>query len=603
MPGNADISTEAVGGASAQDSVPQAPQAEIHVNVANVSTANTGPAVPRLDGLLVRSAFQKLKSAGEEIQAGIEEAVARQLQADEAGTVEVSQAVASETIETEPSPAEAEAGAGEMLTSQTTEAVDATPSSEEVSAPETPVSEPTDSKTVPPPGEMAQTTTAPPGIAGLFENASPEEITALRAYLQQLQAQKLEGSAEAPAPQPVAPKVSAPENVPQPAAPEPSVPESPSAEAVASMTAPVEPSGQQPETKQAGEAPSEQVVSDLKSSETDTLETGDSKTRTDYDAMLDFFVPVPEQAKETQPQQKLSATEPTGGPVADPDGKSTDDIYNLEASADEKPAGKDHPLESALDEELASKLDQVKASEGEPLPEAQEDGGKELSRLPRNVQAYYLQPLRRVAEYGVPSCDLQLRSYSLRPLESFCDFALRAAYYLGLPAYGPVPLPKIIERWTVPKSTFIYKKAQENFERITRRRLIQIRDGHPETVQIWLAFLQKHQQAAVGMKANMWEFSSIGKSPCQVFLLCSAILTLWARCCQGDGQGARGSRSSDQRQTPSSGPEQADRNGGEGRRVAPEREISVDWRSIHRGDVRWCYLNTHLNGTCSSIFA
>ncbi|KAI1757439.1 hypothetical protein F4782DRAFT_525252 [Xylaria castorea] len=130
-------------------------------------------------------------------------------------------------------------------------------------------------------------------------------------------------------------------------------------------------------------------------------------------------------------------------------------------------------------------------------------------RLPRSVQALYLQPLRREAEYGVPSCDLQLRSYSIPNLEFFCDFALRAAYYLHLPAFGPVPLPKITERWTVPRSHFIFKKSQENFERITRRRLIQIRDGHPETVQVWLAFLQKHAYYGIGMKANMWEYSSL----------------------------------------------------------------------------------------------
>ncbi|KAJ2979647.1 hypothetical protein NUW58_g7151 [Xylaria curta] len=130
-------------------------------------------------------------------------------------------------------------------------------------------------------------------------------------------------------------------------------------------------------------------------------------------------------------------------------------------------------------------------------------------RLPRAVQALYLQPLRREAEYGVPSCDLQLRSYSIPNLEFFCDFALRAAYYLGLPAFGPVPLPKITERWTVPRSHFIFKKSQENFERITRRRLIQIRDGHPETVQVWLAFLQKHAYYGIGMKANMWEYASL----------------------------------------------------------------------------------------------
>lgn len=131
--------------------------------------------------------------------------------------------------------------------------------------------------------------------------------------------------------------------------------------------------------------------------------------------------------------------------------------------------------------------------------------------MPRALSALYLKPLRREVTYGVPSCDLQLRSYTLRNLEFFCDFALRAAYYLGLPAFGPVPLPKLTERWTVPKSTFIFKKSQENFERITLRRLIQIRDGHPDTVAVWLAFLQKHAYYGVGMKANVFEFSKLGK--------------------------------------------------------------------------------------------
>ncbi|KAK1657098.1 ribosomal protein S10 domain-containing protein [Colletotrichum godetiae] len=131
-------------------------------------------------------------------------------------------------------------------------------------------------------------------------------------------------------------------------------------------------------------------------------------------------------------------------------------------------------------------------------------------RYPRGVQALYLQPLRREAEYGIPSCDLQLRSYSLRNLEFFSDFALRAAYYLKLPAFGPVPLPRITERWTVPRSSFIFKKSQENFERVTMRRLVQIRDGNPETVQLWLAFLQKHAYYGIGMKANVWDFGKLG---------------------------------------------------------------------------------------------
>lgn len=133
------------------------------------------------------------------------------------------------------------------------------------------------------------------------------------------------------------------------------------------------------------------------------------------------------------------------------------------------------------------------------------------ARLPRSVQAVYLRPLRRKAEHGLPVCDLQLRSYSVENVEFFADFAIRAAYYLNLPVSGPVPLPRIVERWTVPRSNFVHKKSQENFERITLRRLIQIKDGHPKAVQAWLAFLRKHAFYGVGMKANVWEHESLGK--------------------------------------------------------------------------------------------
>lgn len=91
-----------------------------------------------------------------------------------------------------------------------------------------------------------------------------------------------------------------------------------------------------------------------------------------------------------------------------------------------------------------------------------------------------------------------------------CDFALRAAYFATLPAYGPVPLPKKTERWTVPRSNFVHKKSQENFERVTHKRLIQIKDGHPETVEMWLAFIRRHQYHGVGMKANIWGHDEIG---------------------------------------------------------------------------------------------
>ncbi|KAI1513398.1 ribosomal protein s10p s20e [Pyrenophora tritici-repentis] len=133
----------------------------------------------------------------------------------------------------------------------------------------------------------------------------------------------------------------------------------------------------------------------------------------------------------------------------------------------------------------------------------------ESLRTPLNVRAIHLRPLRRTPTHGVPTCDLQLRTYSVRGLILFADFAVRAAYYMGLCARGPIPLPRITERWTVPRSNFIFKKSQENFERVTMRRLIQIQDGHPDVVKAWLAFLVKHQYHGVGMKANVWEFEGL----------------------------------------------------------------------------------------------
>ncbi|KAF8459829.1 ribosomal protein S10 domain-containing protein, partial [Kalaharituber pfeilii] len=131
-------------------------------------------------------------------------------------------------------------------------------------------------------------------------------------------------------------------------------------------------------------------------------------------------------------------------------------------------------------------------------------------RFPLSLQAIYYKPLHRPPTHGLPVCNLHLRSYSVRNLEFQCDFALRAAYYLNLPASGIVALPKRTERWTVPRSNFVHKKSQENYERVTYKRLIQIKDGHSDTVELWLAFLKKHAVYGVAMKAHVWAFEEIG---------------------------------------------------------------------------------------------
>jgi ribosomal protein S10 len=81
---------------------------------------------------------------------------------------------------------------------------------------------------------------------------------------------------------------------------------------------------------------------------------------------------------------------------------------------------------------------------------------------------------------------------------------------MKMPCSGPVYLPTQTSRWTVIKSPFVHKKSQENFERKTHKRLLQIKDTHPEVVQRWLHYLKMNAPSGIGMRATTWEFENVG---------------------------------------------------------------------------------------------
>ena len=130
--------------------------------------------------------------------------------------------------------------------------------------------------------------------------------------------------------------------------------------------------------------------------------------------------------------------------------------------------------------------------------------------LPDPIMSAYLEPARHKRRHGIPSAQLHLRSYEIPRLTFFADFAMRAAWHLDLVARGPVPLPKKTERWTVPRGPFVHKKTQENFERVTYKRVIKVEDAHPKAVERWLSYLQANAMPGVGMKVNSYSFESLG---------------------------------------------------------------------------------------------
>ena len=77
---------------------------------------------------------------------------------------------------------------------------------------------------------------------------------------------------------------------------------------------------------------------------------------------------------------------------------------------------------------------------------------------------------------------IKLKAYDHRVLDNSVRQIVDAAERTGAQVIGPVPLPTRLERFTVRRSPFIDKDSQEHFEIRTHKRLIDIHQPTPKTV-------------------------------------------------------------------------------------------------------------------------
>ena len=59
---------------------------------------------------------------------------------------------------------------------------------------------------------------------------------------------------------------------------------------------------------------------------------------------------------------------------------------------------------------------------------------------------------------------------------------IETAERTGAIVAGPIPLPTKIEKYTVNRSTFVHKNARDQFEIRTHKRIIDITESTPKTV-------------------------------------------------------------------------------------------------------------------------
>jgi small subunit ribosomal protein S10 len=78
---------------------------------------------------------------------------------------------------------------------------------------------------------------------------------------------------------------------------------------------------------------------------------------------------------------------------------------------------------------------------------------------------------------------IRVRAYEHKILDLSVKQIMDTAARFDAVVVGPVPLPTEIKRWTVNRSTFVYKDAREQFEMRIHKRLIDIMNPSPKVIE------------------------------------------------------------------------------------------------------------------------
>jgi len=77
---------------------------------------------------------------------------------------------------------------------------------------------------------------------------------------------------------------------------------------------------------------------------------------------------------------------------------------------------------------------------------------------------------------------IKLKSFDHNMLDKSAADIVRTAKTSGARIYGPIPLPTKKKVYTVLRSPFVNKKSREQFEVRVHKRLIDIIDSTPQTI-------------------------------------------------------------------------------------------------------------------------
>ena len=78
---------------------------------------------------------------------------------------------------------------------------------------------------------------------------------------------------------------------------------------------------------------------------------------------------------------------------------------------------------------------------------------------------------------------IKVKAYEHKVLDASIKQILDTALRYDAKIAGPIPLPTEIKKYTVNRSTFVYKDAREQFEMRVHKRVIDILDPSPKVIE------------------------------------------------------------------------------------------------------------------------
>ncbi len=87
-----------------------------------------------------------------------------------------------------------------------------------------------------------------------------------------------------------------------------------------------------------------------------------------------------------------------------------------------------------------------------------------------------------MADNATTKIRIRMKAYDYKLLDQSASEIVDTALRTGARVAGPIPLPTTINKWTVLRGPHIDKKSREQFELRTHKRLIDILDPTPQTV-------------------------------------------------------------------------------------------------------------------------